>query len=372
MEEAVKALFLDDEENILKSLKRLFIGDDLRVLTCTNGPDALDILRNNDIAVIVSDNLMPGMKGIEFLQQAKRISPNSVRIMLTGHAEVQAAMNAINEGEVYKFIAKPWDDDELRNIVLHSIDRHKIARLNEELKVRKRELEYLNEQKSQLIGMVAHDLRNPLTIIMGLGELLGVQLKNVLSEKQLVYLDRLQASSLYMINLINNMLDVKMIESGKLSLDTRETDIVSLVRESVDLNNFLAESKNIFIHFTHEGPVPKLLIDRLRMEQVLNNVLSNAVKYSQAGSKVWVEIAQIASEVVISVKDEGLGIPQEDLGMIFEPFTKGSAKPTAGEKSTGLGLAIVKKVVEGHSGSIRVESRVGFGTTFYITMPVQR
>jgi len=159
-----------------------------------------------------------------------------------------------------------------------------------------------------------------------------------------------------------------MIESGKLSLDTRQTDIVSLVRESVDFNNILAESKNISINFSYEDPIPQPIIDRLRIEQVLNNLLSNAVKFSQAGSKVWVKITQTASELMISIKDEGLGMPPEDLGVIFEPFTKGSVKPTAGEKSTGLGLAIVKKIVEGHNGSIKVESQVGFGTTFYIVL----
>jgi two-component system, sensor histidine kinase and response regulator len=370
MEDAPKVLLLDDEENILNALKRLFIDDDISFFTCTSGPEALDVLKNNEIAVIVSDNIMPGMRGIEFLQEAKRISPDSVRIMLTGHAEIKSVMNAINKGEVYRFITKPWDDNELRSAIHHSIDRYRIALLNEELREKKKELEYLNEQKSQLIGMVAHDLRNPLTVIMGLGDLLGMQLKDSLREKQLTYLARIKASSIYMVNLINNMLDVRMVESGKVRLDTAETDMVGLIRESVDLNNFLAESKNVSIHFAHEVPELLVQVDRLRIEQALNNVLSNAVKYSEGGSKVRVDIVPTGSEVVISVKDEGPGVLPEDLDRIFEPFTKGSAKPTAGEKSTGLGLAIVRKVVEAHNGKISVESRARSGTTFRITLPM--
>jgi two-component system, sensor histidine kinase and response regulator len=370
MEETPKVLFLDDEENILSSLRRLFIDDDLSVLTSASGPEALEMLKRNEVAVIVSDNIMPGMRGIEFLQEAKSISPNSVRIMLTGYAEIKAVMNAINKGEVYRFITKPWDDDELRNTINHSIDRYRITMLNEELREKKKELEHLNQQKSQLIGMVAHDLRNPLTVIMGLGDLLSLQLKDSLGEKQLAYLDRIKASSIYMVNLINNMLDVRMVESGKVNLDAQETDVLALVRECVDLNNFLAESKNIFIRFAHKGSGFNAQIDRLRIEQAMNNVLSNAAKYSEPGSTIWVDVARIASQVVISVKDEGPGIPQEDLDRIFEPFMKGSAKPTAGEKSTGLGLAIVKKVAEAHNGTIRVESQLGVGTTFHIALPM--
>ena len=120
-----KVLFLDDEQNVLNSLRRLFIKD-FHILMSTSGPEALDLLRNNNVSVIVSDNLMPGMKGIEFLQHAKRIAPDSVRIMLTGHGDMQAAMDAINQGEVYKFITKPWDSEELRATIINSIDRYRV------------------------------------------------------------------------------------------------------------------------------------------------------------------------------------------------------------------------------------------------------
>jgi putative two-component system response regulator len=127
VDEFPKALFLDDEQNILHLMKRLFRNDNMTVLTCSSGEDALGLLKCNDISVVVSDNLMPGMKGVEFLQLAKRLSPDTVRIMLTGYADIQAAMDAINKGEVYKFITKPCNTDELRHIVLQSIDRHKMV-----------------------------------------------------------------------------------------------------------------------------------------------------------------------------------------------------------------------------------------------------
>jgi putative two-component system response regulator len=128
IEEKPKALFLDDDENILNLMKRLFKRDNLIVLTSSSGEDALGLLKSNEVSVVVSDNLMPGMKGVEFLQLAKRCSPDTVRIMLTGYADTAAAINAINEGEVYKFFTKPFRSDELRGVILQSIDRHRIVR----------------------------------------------------------------------------------------------------------------------------------------------------------------------------------------------------------------------------------------------------
>ena len=127
MDRPAKVLFLDDDRNVLKSLKRTFVDDDLDILTSANGAEALEIVKSNDVSVIVSDNLMPGMNGVEFLHQAKHASPDSVRIMLTGHVDVEAAIQAINEGEVYKFITKPWDVEELRKVILQAIDRHDVV-----------------------------------------------------------------------------------------------------------------------------------------------------------------------------------------------------------------------------------------------------
>lgn len=119
-------MFVDDETGILNSLDRLFADSGVRIFTAQTGRDALEILKNNEISVIVSDNRMPVMTGIEFLQQAKEFSPDTVRVLLTGYADIKAAMDAINKGEVYKFITKPWDDVELKDIVFNAIKRHEV------------------------------------------------------------------------------------------------------------------------------------------------------------------------------------------------------------------------------------------------------
>lgn len=124
MDPETTILLVDDEENILRSLKRVFIDQNIRILATTNPFDALELLKTNVVSVIVSDNLMPGMNGIDLLQKAKFISPESVRVMMTGYADVRAAIDAINKGEVFKFLTKPWDVEEFRNVVFDSIGRH--------------------------------------------------------------------------------------------------------------------------------------------------------------------------------------------------------------------------------------------------------
>ena len=127
MDETATVLFVDDEQDILNAMKRIFLHDDIRILTSTSGYEALEILKNNSVNAIVADNLMPGMNGIEFLIKAKAIAPDAVRIMLTGSTDIRAAIDAINKGEVYKFISKPWNIKELKNIVFEAINRYRMV-----------------------------------------------------------------------------------------------------------------------------------------------------------------------------------------------------------------------------------------------------
>ncbi|HMK56315.1 MAG TPA: response regulator, partial [Dissulfurispiraceae bacterium] len=120
-------LFVDDEENILNAYRRLFFADPITVLTASSAAEGMELMKNNAVSVIVSDYVMPGMGGIEFLEWTKSASPESVRIMVTGYADLASAIGAINRGEVYRFITKPWDDADLRQTVLDSVDRHKIV-----------------------------------------------------------------------------------------------------------------------------------------------------------------------------------------------------------------------------------------------------
>lgn len=227
-----------------------------------------------------------------------------------------------------------------------------------------------NERKNQFLGMAAHDLRNPLGVIQGYGSLLMLDGSEILNSEQLEYLDEIQKTSQFMLRLINDLLEVAKIESGQLELELEATDISSIIMQSVMFNQLLADSKQIVIRFEADETLPQVRADASRIQQVLNNLISNAIKYSHSHTNVQVGVTQNENNVVISVKDEGQGIPEKELGKLFQAFSKTSVKSTAGEQSTGLGLLICRQIVEAHHGKIWVESQPGVGSTFYVSLPI--
>ena len=172
-----------------------------------------------------------------------------------------------------------------------------------------------------------------------------------------------------MLKLINDLLDVAKIESGRLDLELATGDLCGQIEENLTMNRMLAEKKGIRLDFAPECGVPLFRFDPGKIEQVLNNLISNAIKFSAPGTAVTVQASRVNDSVVVSVRDHGQGIPAEELDKLFKPFGKTTVRSTAGEKSTGLGLAICRKIVEGHGGRIWAESEVGKGSTFSFSLP---
>ncbi|HZG53599.1 MAG TPA: HAMP domain-containing sensor histidine kinase [Pyrinomonadaceae bacterium] len=253
---------------------------------------------------------------------------------------------------------------------------NELARLNNELVTAQREvvkrnieLERLNEVKNQFIGVAAHDLRNPLQVIEGYSELLLDQHFGELNAAQHKFISVIRKHSDFMLNLITDLLYISKIEAGKLQLELKETDLVALLERNVELNRLMAGQKQIDILFSHREDLPALVIDAPKIEQVLNNLISNGIKFSYPGTTVEVLATKKDKEVVVSVRDEGQGIPANEIDRLFIPFENLSVKTTGGEQSTGLGLAIVKRIVEGHGGRIWVQSERGVGSNFSFSLP---
>ncbi len=249
---------------------------------------------------------------------------------------------------------------------------NELANLQRELAKKNVQLERLNEQKNQFLGMAAHDLRNPLGVIRGFAEYLLEDAAGVLDEEQIEFLGIIQESSDFMLKLVDDLLDVAQIESGKLHLELLPADLVGVIKRNVALNRALAARKEIEIVFEPEKALPVVEVDAPKIEQVLNNLLSNAVKFSYPGSQIWVRLVREGDEVLLTVEDEGQGIPEDEIGKLFQPFQRTSVQSTAGESSTGLGLAIARRIVNGHGGEIWVESEVGRGSTFYVSLSIHR
>lgn len=255
-----------------------------------------------------------------------------------------------------------------RMTIFNASDRRKYE---SELLNQKRQLEKLNEEKNELLGMAAHELRTPLGVIFNYSEFLEDELGLTLSQEHLDFISLIRTTSENLLNLINDILDVSQIDAGKLHLDLQPTNLEELVSRSVAINRKVAERKQIQMDFECHSALPVMLIDQSKMAQVLDNLLINATKFSHEHTLVIVRLTLEEGKAVITVIDQGIGIPDQDLEKIFKPFIRANRPTTAGEPSTGLGLSIVRRIIEGHGGRVTVDSRVGLGSTFRIELPAE-
>ncbi|WP_353570793.1 cache domain-containing protein [Candidatus Albibeggiatoa sp. nov. BB20] len=232
----------------------------------------------------------------------------------------------------------------------------------------------LNKEKDEFLGIAAHDLKNPLQAIQGSAELIEMSLESEqFSSKQEVveFAKMINISAERMFDLITNLLDVNMIEAGKLKINLETLDILPLLQKIVDEYREKAQLKGIAIHFTLESKRYIAYTDVNVMHQVLDNLISNVVKYSPLGKQVFICISMLEQQIRIDIQDEGVGFSQTDQAKLFGKFTRLTAKPTGGEDSTGLGLFIVKKLVTVLQGEVWCESTLGQGATFILTVPKQ-
>ncbi|MFH1137068.1 MAG: HAMP domain-containing sensor histidine kinase [Pseudomonadota bacterium] len=247
-----------------------------------------------------------------------------------------------------------------------------MSNLNRELQKKNSELNRLNDLKNQFIGMAAHDMRNPLGQIMICCEFLMENEKQVLGEEDAQLLDIIRTTSRFMLGLIDDLLDLSAIEAGKLNLNLEPVDFPALLKRNVDLNSLLAAKRNIRIKLHGYQSAPEMMIDAAKMEQVLNNLFSNAIKYSPAGGEILAAFFVTDQDLIVSVADQGPGIPAEDIPKIFQPFSRATVAPVAEEKSTGLGLAISQRIILGHRGRLWVENRPAGGTIFFFSLPMEK
>lgn len=274
---------------------------------------------------------------------------------------LRAALKDLSDRDNNRTENKLYDEISLLNNELVSIQRE-LARKNAELS-------HLNEVKNQFLGMAAHDLRNPLHVISTYSEFLLDDLSSKLDSEQFDFLTTIHDQSQFMARLINDLLDVATIESGKLQLDLQPVDLIKLTENNLVRNRMIAARKEITL-ILDTSPVLPLLLDPTKIEQVLDNLITNAIKFSPPGSQVFIRIQPAKKEILLTVQDEGPGIPADEVEKLFKPFQRTSVKSTAGEKSTGLGLAIIKRIVEGHGGQIWLKSQVGTGSTFFVSLPI--
>jgi len=485
-------LVIDDEQIMREGCSRILCKDGVTVITAENGRQGLNEIQGcpEKIDVILLDLMMPGMSGMEVLDQVRTLDPNLLVIVITGYATVESAVEAMKKG-AYDFIPKPFTPDQLRIVVRRALERRALQKEAEFLR-RERErslrdiatekskiktiincmgdgvlvcdrdscivlsnpaasrmlkvpetsllgnflpqcnlhpelakiieeslntkdmgytsvsqelsigesgeiylrahtapvrndigetmgsvtvlqdishLKELDKMKSEFITMVTHELRAPIAAVEQQLTVILNRMAGDLTAKQDQLLSRAKERTKGLLTLIKDLLDLSKIEAGKMVQYKEPLSLQEVIQRVVDLMRVEAEAKKIDLQFSASPGAPLISADRNSMEGIFTNLISNAIKYTPEGGKVWVTLSEESGFLKAGVSDTGIGIKKEDLSRIFDKFYRVKTTETRQVVGTGLGLSIVKSIVDAHLGSISVESEEGGGTTFTVLLP---
>jgi signal transduction histidine kinase len=374
-------VMVDDEPEVLRSLHDLFRLD-YRVLTYDRAIDALEALTDiDDVAVIVSDQRMPDVSGVAFLEAAERIHPDATRLLVTGFADIKAVIDAINQGHIARYITKPWDSDELIAVVRKAAEQHALIveknRLLAELKETNARLIEANRLKGKFMEVASHELNTPVTVVLGLTELWKMTMGEAATLAERAWVDRIHGAGKRLASTVERMLKLLKTDQPVPSVTLEVVDLDPLIRRSIaDLQPFLtARSQEVQIKLSND--LGSAEVDPSKISDVLTNLIVNAIKFTPDGGTIIVEAGSEGSDrVCFRITDRGQGIPVDDCSHLFEPFFTGndtmhhsSGEYQFGKRGIGLGLCLVKAFVEMHGGHVDVETAPGRGSCFWFTLP---
>lgn len=356
MSEKIKVLYLDDEENNLTAFKSFF-RKDYEVHTATVPDEALKMLEEQPIQIIVTDQRMPTMTGVEFLEKTLETHPDSIRLLITGQSDINLVIESINRGRVNKYIQKPWDWDKLKLIMENCCD---LYMKGQELKFKNEELQKTNDELNRFIYSASHDLRSPLMSILGI-----VQLAKMDESTNHEYFNIIESSVNKLDKYVKSI--IEYYQNSRSEENIEKADIKEMVNDIIDMLRNQDQNTEFDVKDISES---EFAGDAFRLKVVLNNIIGNAIKYKHPDRekhKVSVKIETKPEIVKITVGDTGIGIDAEHLDKIFKMFYR--AQITNNKQGSGLGLFIVKESLNKVGGDITVSSVMNEGTSFEITIP---
>ncbi|MEE4260919.1 MAG: hybrid sensor histidine kinase/response regulator [Bacteroidales bacterium] len=369
----LKILIVDDEPGIRSGITRIlqnytvgfpFMDEDFSfdVIEAATGEEALELIHATTPDIILLDNKLPGIQGIEVLEEINKQKLDTAVMMITSYASLDIAVKATNFG-AYNFVPKPFTPQELKSAI-ENISKHLfLKRMTRQMNKEGKQIRF------QFLSVLSHELKSPLNAIEGYLKIMEErQVGNNLDDYQAM-IDRSLIRIKGMRNLIMDLLDLTKLESGKKSRELKKVDICELARIAMDTIDPLAIQRNVKLHFDADSDII-LTADPDEIEIILNNLLSNAVKYNKEGGKVDLNIRKRKDEVVFKVKDTGIGISEENKEKLFKEFSRIKNEQTRDITGSGLGLSITKRMVEQYHGHIEVESTPESGSTFTVTIPM--
>ncbi len=388
---AYNILYVDDEQNNLVVFKNAFFRN-YNIYTALSGKEGLEVLSLEEIHLVITDQKMAEMTGVEFLEEVIKTYPDTQRMILTAYSDVDFIIRAINKCGIFQYILKPWDSRALKIIIdnaLNSyqlkkdkrnlIDSLKEANLQLEQKVKERTqeldsknkvLQKTNEIKDKLFTIISHDLRVPMASLNVLMEVMIQTQANISVDDFKKYSLKVRTYIQSVMNLLDNLLNWSLTQLGDEKIIIETLDIQQIIEENIKLFKITADEKNITLSTFLGTKEITVLGDQNMSNLIVRNLLSNAIKFTPKGGKVSVSLKTDKTHARISVTDTGIGISEEHLEKLFDQDYFSTNRGTAHEKGTGIGLKLCKEFTKKQHGTFLIKTNLDKGSTFTFTIPL--
>ena len=357
-----RLLIADDNEDNTEFILQALRPDGYDIKVVRDGKQALQALSIEPFDLLLLDLMMPVVDGFEVLRRLRETGQikDLPVIVVTARNVLDTLLRSFELGAV-DYLTKPF----------HPAIIRVRTRSHLQAKRGRDDLRKLTRIREEFLSIASHDLKVPVSTIFGFCELMLTKESNPLQDPYRDYIQRISGLTDYMLDLIHDLLEIVQIETGRMELHFETVDSGELIRESVETCGYSSRAKSIELSHEIDRDLPMIIADRLKIRQVLQNLISNAIKFCPADARIRVSSNAHTRGLEIRVSDNGPGIPEAELGRLFETFSSTSVRPTGGERSTGLGLAIARRIVDLHGGQVWVESEVGKGSTFGFILPLQ-
>lgn len=358
MRRTAKILIIDDDKSICDSCTQVYAKDGYSVDIAGDGLTGLQKIKELKPDLALIDLKMPGMSGMEVLEEIRKIDPEIVLIVITGYATIDSAVEVMKKG-AYDFLPKPFTPDELRIITKRALEKR-----NSLIEVHR-----LQKMREGFISMVSHQLRTPLVAVQEYFEVILGGMAGEVTKEQRQMLERSKIRIDELLMLIKDWLNLSKIDSNRIVDKLEPVELVPILTEALNLVKTLAKQKNINLKMDVPMDLPMVLGDRETLKQAFLNLLDNGIEYGKDGGSLTINVKEENENIVVDISDNGVGIKVEELPFIFEQFYQTKDQKTKRTGGTGLGLSIVKKIIDAHYGTIKVISEPGKGSTFTVFLP---
>ena len=379
-----RILVVDDEKEIRGFLSKALtrIGG-FQVELAESGEEALQKMEKDPFDLVLTDLKMPKMDGLQLISEIAKSKPETLTMMMTGHGTIDSALTAMKRG-ASDYLMKPLNLDELIVRIRKVLEeKQRFVRLRDfadQLEKANQELRRIDSMKSEFVSIASHELRTPLAAIKNAVQLVLRETAGKINENQAKFLSMAERNINRLTNILNDLLNLSRIESGRIEMKFENVCLKGIIELTASSLKPHADGKSIKIDVEINQPLPAIYADPEKMEQILTNLIGNAIKFTPEGGRILIAAQPLPHDrkdgygdrVVVSVKDTGIGIPSEHLDAIFEKFHQVEGSLQRSVSGTGLGLAITKGLVEAHQGKIWVESEFGKGSTFTFTLPISQ